>query len=110
MILSNSRTLLEDLQAAKNAGYDKEFYFKDGVITCRETGKSYSQYNCFLLETCIHEGLSDPSDQSILFLIECKDKEKGCLTGSYGTYADTDLIEFCKTLPKKDWGLLFRSF
>jgi hypothetical protein len=100
MILSNSRTLLEDLEAAKKNGYDKEFYFRNDKITCRESKLTYTKNDCSLAESCIHEGLSDPSDQSILFLIQCKDETKGCLVSGYGTYADSELIEFCISLPK----------
>lgn len=101
MILSNSRTLLEDLTEAKNAGFKKEFYFKKNKIWCRETNKSYHHNECIIIESSIHETLSDPSDQSIIYLILCNDGEMGCLTGSYGTYADIDLINFCAGLKKR---------
>jgi hypothetical protein len=101
MILSNSRTLLEDLLEAKKAGFNKEFYFKNNKIKCRETKKAYISSECIMIESSIHETLSDPSDQSIIYLILCNDGEMGCLTGSYGTYADIDLINFCAGLKKQ---------
>ena len=73
MILSNSRTLLEDIHAAKEAGFPEEFIFREDKILARSSNKSYTAEECVLVEFCIHEGLSDPSDQSILFLIECTD-------------------------------------
>lgn len=100
MILSNSRTLLEDISEAKNNGFTEEFFYQDDRITGRSNKLSYKASECFLVEYCIHEGLSDPSDQSILFLIETNDGVKGCLSGSYGTYADTDLIEFTTSLKR----------
>jgi len=102
MILSNSRTLLEDIEAAKENGYKEEFIFKENKITGRNNKKSYNIDDCTLMEYCVHEGLSDPSDQSILFLILCMDGTKGCLSSSYGTYANTDLIEFTMALKKAD--------
>ena len=45
--------------------------------------------------------MNDPGDSSILFLIECKDGIKGCLTSAYGKDADTDLMDFVLSLPKK---------
>ncbi len=102
MILSNSRTLLEDIQAAKEAGYPEEFIFREDRIMARTSNKSYTGDECVLVEFCIHEGLSDPSDQSILFLIECNDGTKGCLSSSYGVYANVSLIEFVRGLTKKE--------
>ena len=102
MILSNSRTLLEDIQAAKEAGFPEEFIFREDKILARSSNKSYTAEECVLVEFCIHEGLSDPSDQSILFLIECTDGTKGCLSSSYGVYANVKLIEFVRGLTKKE--------
>lgn len=102
MILSNSRTLLEDINEAKQFGYSEEFMFRNGKIIGRNNNISYNENDCLLIEYCIHEGLSDPSDQSILFLIECSDTTKGCLSSAYGIYADSQLIEFCLSLRKKD--------
>lgn len=100
MILSNSRTLLEDITYAKDKGYSEEFIFRNRTLLGRNNQKSYSNNDCKLIEYCIHEGMSDPSDQSILFLIECNDQTKGCLSSAYGIYAETELIEFCMSLDK----------
>ena len=45
--------------------------------------------------------MGDPSDQAILFLIECIDGIKGCLSSAYGIYADTELTDFCLSIKKK---------
>jgi len=100
MILSIDRTLIEDLNAAKKEGYSSEFIFRDEKLHCRTNKKSYTKEECILMEYCRHEGMNDPSDSSILFLIKCNDGTKGCLTSAYGIDADTDLIEFVMSLPK----------
>jgi hypothetical protein len=46
--------------------------------------------------------MNDPSDSSILFLIECNDNTKGCLSSAYGKDADPNLIDFVKKLYKKE--------
>jgi hypothetical protein len=102
MILSNSRTLLEDIKHAKEKGFAEEFIYREDKLIGQNSKLSYSKSNCLLVEYCIHEGLSDPSDQSILFLIETSDGNKGCLSSSYGTYGDADLIEFTMSLKKKN--------
>ncbi len=102
MILSNSRTLLEDITEAKRAGYTEEFMFRNDELIGRKNNNSYQKEDCVLIEFCIHEAMSDPSDQSILFLIECTDGTKGCLSSAYGLYADAALIDFCSSLKKKN--------
>lgn len=101
MILSNSRTLLQDITVAKSEGFTEDFMYKNGNLIGRNNGKNYSSNGCVLIEYCIHEGLSDPSDQSILFLIECRDGTKGCLSSAYGIYADSNLMDFCMSMERK---------
>ncbi len=100
MILSQSNTLLEDIEAARKEGYTSDFMYQNKRLLCRTNNKWYGNEACTLIEYCRHEGMSDPSDNSILFLIACNDGIKGCLTSAYGVDADTDLIEFVLNLKK----------
>lgn len=101
MILSRENTLIEDLEAARKEGYNIDFRYYQGKIINRSNNNAYSDEDCTLIEYCRHEGLNDPSDASILFLIECADGTKGCLSSAYSIQADTELIEFVLTLKKK---------
>jgi hypothetical protein len=102
MLLSKHRTLIEDIDAAKAAGYSVAFFFRDGQIVCRESNQAYSEEDCQLMAYCGHEGMSDPGDASILFLIRCNDGLKGYLSSAYGPYSDTGLIDFVMSLKKAD--------
>lgn len=101
MILPPNKTLLEDIEIAKKAGYTEDFLYQDNSLVGRSTKNKYQKEDCTLVESSRHEGLSDPDDASILFLIECKDGVKGCLSSAYGVNADTDLIDFVLSLNKK---------
>jgi len=100
MILSIDNTLIEDIEAARKDGYTIDFSYHGGVIIDRSNNKSYVEEDCKLVEYCRHEGMNDPGDASILFLIECNDGTKGCLSSAYGIYADTELIEFVLNLKR----------
>lgn len=100
-LLSSEKTLLEDIEAAKVAGYTEDFMFINNQLKGRNNQKFYEKSDCTLIEYCRHEGISDPSDLSILFLINCNDGTKGCLSSAYGVGADTDLIEFVMALEKE---------
>ena len=101
MILSQSNTLLEDIEAARKEGYTSDFMYRDDRLLCRSNNVWYEKEVCILVEYCRHEGMNDPGDSSILFLIACTDGVKGCLSSAYGTDADTDLIEFVLALKKE---------
>ena len=100
MILSKTNTLSQDITVARNAGFTSDFLYRENRLLCRTNNKWYDKNECYLVEYCRHEELNDPSDSSILFLIECSDGTKGCLSCAYGTYADSDLIEFVLSLNK----------
>lgn len=102
MILSQSNTLSEDINAARLSGFTSDFMFRNNQLFCRNSNKYYNQQDCLLVEYCRHEGLNDPDDASILFLIQCTDNNKGCLTSAYGVDADAELMDFVKSLKKLD--------
>lgn len=102
MILSSANSLFEDIQAARTAGFVEDFRYAEHKLIVRGGGKSYGAEDCVLIEYCRHEGMNDPSDSSILFLIECADGTKGCLSSAYGPDADTELIEFVRSLKRAD--------
>lgn len=102
MILSQSNTLLEDIAAAKKEGYTSDFMYREHRLLCRTNNKWYEKEECTLVEYCRHEGMNDPGDSSILFLIVCTDGTKGCLSSAYGMDADPELIEFVLALKKEE--------
>jgi len=101
MILSDSNTLLEDIKAARAAGYTSDFMYRDDRLLCRANNVWYSAQELVLVESCRHEGMNDPSDSSILFLITASDGIKGCLSSAYGKDAEVDLINFVLSLQKE---------
>ncbi|WP_310555873.1 phosphoribosylpyrophosphate synthetase [Flavobacterium sp.] len=102
MILSTDNSLVQDIEFAKKSGFTADFMYINKKIIDRKTKKEYTDRDCFLVEFCRHEGMNDPSDSSILFLIECIDNIKGCLSSAYGKDADPNLIEFVINLNKKE--------
>ncbi len=100
MILSSENTLLQDIEVARKAGYTSDFMYKENHLLCRTNNRWYQQKDLTLVEYCRHEGMSDPGDSSILFLIKTKDNVNGCLTSAYGKDADVELINFVIALEK----------
>lgn len=93
--------MIEDIRIAKEKGFNSEFFFVNGKLRCRGSKVEYTAEDCKLVEYRRYEGMTDPGDSSILFLIKCFDGTKGCLSSAYGKDADTDLIEFVRSLTRE---------
>lgn len=100
MSFSQSNTMIQDIEAARKKGYTMELYFRDKQVHCSNSSKKYGHNECVLVEHRRHEGMTNPGDASILFLIQCTDGRKGYLSSAYGIYANTDLIDFIHSLKK----------
>lgn len=91
---------MEDIERAREAGFTSEFRYSENNLIDRATGISYGNSDCILIEYCRHEGLNDPGDSTIMFLIECRDGIKGYISSAYGVYADSELIAFVMGMEK----------
>jgi hypothetical protein len=100
MILSSNVSLLEDIVRANKAGFDREFRYSEERLIDRQTEKQYLQSECNLVEYSRHEGMNDPGDSTILFLISCQDGIKGFISNAYGVYADVELMDFVMGMEK----------
>ena len=82
-------TLSEVMEKLRLKKMDNEFRLdKDGFHAGR--GKTYSPEDLKIIKTYRFEGESDPSDSSILYLIEANDGLIGYSLDSYGVYSDHD--------------------
>ncbi|MBX9853254.1 MAG: hypothetical protein K2X86_16035 [Cytophagaceae bacterium] len=76
-------------------GFDKEFEFiEDEGIKCIQTGEIFKQDDLKILERMRFEGISDPDDMAILYVVETNNGLKGAIVSAFGIYADANLIEF----------------
>jgi hypothetical protein len=94
-------TLIERLNALKELGYTYDFNLtahalevhKDEGIKLALSPDDFSIVDVFRFE-----GMSNPSDSSILYVIESCDGLKGTLVSSYGMYSDAMSNEMIKKL------------
>ena len=96
-----SDSIITGIERARESGFKTAFRYERNKLIDRETGKSYRVENCDFVGFERFEGMSDPSDSSILFLIKCSDGNKGFVAGAYGIYADTELFDFIQLLKNK---------
>jgi hypothetical protein len=86
--------MLQALAKLKKRGFKDEFRFEDHRLKNLSNGAAYLQNQLMIVEHHRFEGMSNPSDMSILLALETEDGRKGTIVSSYGPYADLKLVDF----------------
>ncbi|MFT3824431.1 MAG: hypothetical protein QM731_10945 [Chitinophagaceae bacterium] len=82
-------TLANIMEKLRLKKMDSEFRWVDGQFTAGK-GKSYNPEDLSIIKTYRFEGESDPSDSSILYIIEANDGLTGYSLDAYGIYSNHD--------------------
>ena len=104
MKLNRYTTVVHAVEALKKRGFTGEFKLDAESNRMRnlKSGKHYQPEDMKIVEYHRFEGVSNPSDMSIVFAIESNDGNKGIIVSSYGMYADMELIEFMDKVKIKE--------
>ncbi|MBC7851712.1 MAG: hypothetical protein H7Y31_18355 [Chitinophagaceae bacterium] len=100
MIKKDLTTLSQVMNQLRDKGKDCEFKLADsglGLINAGN-GKLYSISDLRIIRTYRFEGDSNPSDSSILYLIEANDGQVGYVLDAYGAYSGYDDDQFDKLI------------
>ncbi|KVV15175.1 hypothetical protein [Flavobacterium sp. TAB 87] len=84
-------------------GYCCNFLFRDGRLIDTETKYEYTPEEIFIVAEHRYEGMSNPDDMSILYVIETANKIKGTYLMGYGPSAELEAAEFFKDIPKEQF-------
>lgn len=82
---NNMVDAINDLRAR---GFDMDFNLRENFVECTNNGRNIPPDEFEIKEVYRFEGMTNPSDQSILYAIESKDGLKGVLVNGYGPSAD----------------------
>jgi hypothetical protein len=104
-------TLSEVIEKLRMKRRDNEFLLSDKGFSVGN-GKFYQPADLKIVKTYRFEGESDPSDSSILYVIEANDGLTGYSIDAYGAYSNHDDVnydEFILKIPveERDEQLLF---
>lgn len=83
-------------------GFTANFYFKNEKLINSTSKIEYSPNDIYIVAEHRYEGMSDPSDMSILYVIKTNKEEKGTFLQGYGPSADLDVAEFFKNIPESN--------
>lgn len=87
----------------QNEGYMVNFLFDNGCLLDSETKYAYQPAEIFIVAHHRYEGMSDPDDMSILYVIETADQKRGTHLIGYGPTADLEEAEFFKEIPEENY-------
>jgi len=84
----------------QDKGYVSNFYFKNKKLVQTETKNEYAPEEIKIVAEHRYEGISNPDDMSILYVLETNKGEKGTFLIAYGPQANFDESEFFRKIPK----------
>ncbi|MWB93916.1 hypothetical protein GON26_06050 [Flavobacterium sp. GA093] len=99
-ISKNEMDYIEEYQ--KN-GYTCNFMFEGGCLLDTETKYAYQPDEIFIVAHHRYEGMSDPDDMSILYVIRTADNQLGTYLLGYGPMAALEEAEFFKNIPEENY-------
>ncbi len=82
-------TLSQVLEKLRIKKQDNEFRFSEGKFGA-PSGRQYDAADLKVIKTYRFEGDSDPSDSSVIYLIEANDGLIGFSIDAYGVYSNHD--------------------
>jgi hypothetical protein len=97
---SEMTTLTAVLEKLRHQHNDNEFTPKDDGFTTTN-GKFYKPEELTIVKTYRFEGVSDPGDSSIVYLIQANDGTMGYTMDAYGAYTTHDEVDNYDDLIKK---------
>lgn len=88
-------TLSQILEKLRLKGKDNEIKMCDqGKMQSANLNKTYLPDDLIIVKTYRFEGMSDPADNSVLYVVEDKDGDIGYLLDAYGMYSNNIGPEF----------------
>lgn len=81
-------------------GYTSNFRITPEGLASDNSEHIYSPDQIRIVNFYRFEGVSDPEDNAILYVIETTKGEKGTITDAYGAYSDPDVDDFIKQVEK----------
>lgn len=86
-------TLSKAVDALQEDGYTTDFKLRFDCLVCEGFDKNFQPDDFEVVEVHRFEGMTNPSDNSVLYAIEASDGKKGTLIDAYGAYSDPISIE-----------------
>lgn len=103
-IADNNMPYMKSLATCVNRmvqeGYSEDFKVTDQGLESLNHQKKYGPDQIKIVNFFRFEGMSDPADNAVLYVIETMDGTKGTLIDAFGTYNDMRIGRFLKDVER----------
>ncbi len=89
-------TLSQAINGLRERGYNSDFTMDEKNLIC--SNEKFEVEDFEIVEVHRFEGLSNPDDSSVLYVIESNKGHKGIMINAYGMYADGMSFEMAQKL------------
>ncbi len=81
-------------------GYTEDFIMTEQGLESLHNKKNYKPDQIQIVNFFRFEGMSDPDDNAVLYVIETVDGKKGTVIDAYGVYNDMRIGQFMKDVQR----------
>ena len=99
--MKSAKNELELIKKYEEKGYTESYRVENTNLVANTEKTKYTPKDVKIVAEHRFEGMSNPSDMSILYVIETKDT-KGTLVASYGAKANLEIAAFFKEIPMEN--------
>lgn len=92
-LMPELRTLSYCLNKSLERGYKENFKATSKGLKSMDSGKEYRADQIKVVNFYRFEGITDPADMAVLYVVETDDGVKGTLVDAYGTYSDPEVAK-----------------
>ena len=91
---------MDYIKIYQDKGFVSNFYFQDNQFRNTETKVAFKPEDIFVVAEHRYDGMSNPDDMSILYVIQTKNGDQATFLMGYGPNSDLDLAAFFKKIPE----------
>jgi len=95
----NEKEIIDEYQ---KKGFKGNYRVENKKLIDLKTKVAYSPENVTILKEYRFEGMSNPSDMSILYILETNDGQKGTVLANYSPSSNIETAEFFKEIPEEN--------
>ncbi|WP_051209754.1 hypothetical protein [Gelidibacter mesophilus] len=102
MTTQNSKNELDYIRRYEAAGFTDQYRVVDDQLENLKSKQRYQPQDVFILKEHRYEGMSNPSDMSLLYILETSDGSRGTILANYGANADNAIHSFMNLIPEEN--------
>ncbi|MDX1363436.1 hypothetical protein [Arenibacter latericius] len=87
----------------KKEGYTSIYSIENNQLMDMDTKKSYTPQQVQIIAEHRFEGMSNPSDMSILYVVDTQDQSKGTILVNYNPAESSKMADFFQKVPKENY-------